>query len=607
MLKYFLAALCLLMICAIAIADTVVLKDGTTVEGTVIKFGNQYRVKLADGQTKIITESSVKEIIKGGSPKPGPTGGAAPTPPKSTDPVPGPSAAAAAAPKGASAGFLATKAKADRVEAPIVAVSLWEKFIESKPSAADFQAANVELAKWQALQKDNAEKVNGKWIGGTERKDLLKKVSSIIEDAIKLEDGNTIKAISKYEEAVKLYPNSFEAHFRLGYFYLVKGGPQKYDQAIKSLEQAVRVQPKSPEALTNLAIAYTFRKRYEQAVLTAYKAVQIEDSKDLVENLLACFNSAPIGLQTNNAKMRPIMEEAKVLASKYGIGQAQGSFHYLPPGYSDSKRVAEGKPPVEKDQGGPPGIVGNGSGFLISEDGYVLTNRHVVDSGEGHFYRVRFDDGTEKNAEVVAIDEKADVALLKTSSDSPLPHLKIAADNPNPAAKALVLGFPATSMVGENTLVMQVSSGDVASINPGDSHEVWFHLDTTHGNSGGPIVDKNGRVIGILTAGNTVHNVTYVLGVGPLQIKRFFESIGDKAPKVEYAEPRPGEFDGEKLAQDARKATLLILIVRGDAKATGASTPGTDSGASSAAPEGATNPDAPRSGAGKKGAAGVAP
>jgi hypothetical protein len=45
---------------------------------------------------------------------------------------------------------------------------------------------------------------------------------------------------------------------------------------------------------------------------------------------------------------------------------------------------------------------------------------------------------------------------------------------------------------------MQVSPGDIASINPGDDFEVWFHLSTTHGNSGGPIVDKNCRLIGIL-------------------------------------------------------------------------------------------------------------
>jgi hypothetical protein len=39
-------------------------KDGTSIEGTVIKFGTQYRIKTADGQTKIVPESQVKEVVK---------------------------------------------------------------------------------------------------------------------------------------------------------------------------------------------------------------------------------------------------------------------------------------------------------------------------------------------------------------------------------------------------------------------------------------------------------------------------------------------------------------------------------------------------------------
>ncbi len=608
MLKYILVATCVFAISLMAMADTIILKDGSKLEGTVIgKIGREYRIKTADGTVHKIAEVNVKQIIKGNAPGGAAPGGPAPgigkptSPPKPTGGAPAPSPAATPdvpsatpAAKGTSAAFAATKAKADRVEAPIAAVSIWEKFIDTKPGHADLEAANAELVKWQALQKDNAEKINGKWVGGEERKKLIQKAKDTVREAAKLEDGNMIKAISKYEEAIRLYPNSFEAHFRLGYINLVKGGPAKYDAAIKSLEQAVRIDEQSPEALTNLAVAYSLRKRHEQAVLMAHRAVRVEDSKELVENLLACFNYAPIGMQRNNQKMRPIMEEARVLASKHNIGGPPSGYHYLPPGYSDAKRVAEGKPPVEKDTGGPPGIVGNGSGFLISEDGYVITNRHVVNSGEGHYYRVRFEDGTEKNAEVIAVNDKADCALLKIKSDSPLPYLRIADANPNPAAKALVLGYPAT---GTENMVMQVSSGDVASVNPGDEHEVWYHLSTTHGNSGGPIVDKNARVIGILTGGRQVHNVTYVLGVGPMQIKSFLETLGEKAPKIEYAPPGEGEFDGEKLAAEARKSTLLVLIVRGDNK----------DAAPAAAPAAGEEGDspAPADGAGAAGAAGA--
>jgi len=103
-------------------------------------------------------------------------------------------------------------------------------------------------------------------------------------------------------------------------------------------------------------------------------------------------------------------------------------------------------------------------------------------------------------------------------------------------------------------------------------------LNTTHGNSGGPIVDRNGRVVAILTAGRQQFNMTIVLGVGPKQIKKFFETIADKAPKNALWEPAgTAEFDGEKLADLAKKSTLLVMAIRVEkadiANATASATP----------------------------------
>jgi hypothetical protein len=66
----------------------------------------------------------------------------------------------------------------------------------------------------------------------------------------------------------------------------------------------------------------------------------------------------------------------------------------------------------------------------------------------------------------------------------------VADDNPKQAAKALVLGYPVT---GEEEPTLQISEGQVKSLHPGAEHEVWFDLNTTHGNSGGPIVDRTGK------------------------------------------------------------------------------------------------------------------
>ena len=479
----------------------------------------------------------------------------------------------AAAPVTGSQAFMTVKSKADRVESPILAVQMWEKFLETQPTGGDLDAAKAELAKWQKLDKDKAEKINGKWIGGAEKKELLKKVRELTTEGFKsLDSAQTLEGVKKLEEALKLYPNSFEANFGLGYFYLVKGavgangkGNKDYqEKAVKSLETATKLRPTSPSAWSNLAIAYNYRGRYVDSVNAAYKAVKILDSKETVQNLVNSIAHAPPAMQQNNQKIKPIMEDAFILAGKYGVSRDGANWPYLPPTLD---KEDETHAPSEAAKEGKPGPAWSGSGFFVSADGYLLTNHHVATGDpksppqKNISFRVRLDDGTEKNAELIAVDDKADIALLKIKTGKkPVPFLKVADDNPKQAAKALVLGYPAT---GDEDPSLQISEGQVKSLHPGADYEVWFDLNTTHGNSGGPIVDRNGRVIGILSGGRQVYNLTYVMGVGVKQIQSFLTALTGKAPKVDFAAPGEGEFNGEKLTEDARKATVLIIAIRG--------------------------------------------
>jgi S1-C subfamily serine protease len=602
MYKCILATLCVLMACAIVLADTVVLKDGTSIEGTVIKFGSQYRIKTADGQTKVVPDAQVKEVVKSGAKPPGgaPAGGTPTAPPKTNTPP-----TETAKPATGGAAFSATKAKADRVESPIIAVSIWEKFIESNPKSADLDAAKAELARWQKLQKDEAEKINGKWIGGDELDKLKDKSDKLVEQGYKDIVGNqTVQGLAKLEEALKIYPYSFRAHFELGYYYLSKGyigsngqGNLAYmDKAIKSLEAASKIMPESAATWSNLAIGYNFRKKYAESVMVAYKAAKIEDSKEIIQNLVNSIAQAPPGMQQNNAKLKPILEDAIILARKHGIDTKGGSWPYVrphPPG--------EGPEPGQGaagDEEGRPGPAWSGSGFFVTADGYIITNHHVATGDpkaaikKNITFRVRLDDGTEKNAELIAIYDQADIAIMKIKPDAPVPVLKLAQDNPNQAAKSLVLGYPAT---GERKHTLQSSEGSVKSLHPGGDYEVWFDLNTTHGNSGGPIVDRACRVIGILTAGWQEYNMTIVGGVGPMQIKAFLDSLAEKAPPVQYAPASGGDFDGEKLTAEAKKCTVLIIAIRG---APSDSSTATESGAAETSGKDAK----PGTGAGKKGA-----
>jgi tetratricopeptide (TPR) repeat protein len=573
------------MVCTVwVLADTLRLKDGTVLEGKVIEQPDRYWIKLADGTSKTVLKKDVASLergdakpkvpgsdIKAPPPPPAPANGAKGAISGNSMPIGGASAGAGAAAAGTSPAFAAVKSKADRAEAPVIAQQLWDKFIESNPPPADLAAAKAEKEKWDALAKENAEKINGKWVGGEERKKLIKEYKEMVKQGYEEVHGNQyVEGLKKLEKAQAMYPQGFDANFELGYFHLHRGvigsngqgNLSEIDKGIKALEAAQRVLPNSPATLSNLAIGYNFRKRYEDSVLVAYRAAKIQDTKDIVQNLVNAIAYAPRGMQQSNQKVKPIMEDAIQMAQKHGLSlEGSGSWPYIRPSEND-------KEPEPGEEKAPPGAAWAGSGFFVTDDGYIITNHHVATGDpktaiqKDISFRVTFDDGSQKTAELIAIDENADIALMKVKVDSPVPFLKVADANPNQAAKALVLGYPAT---GEDKPTMQISEGSVKSVHPGGEHEVWFDLNTTHGNSGGPIVDRGCRVIGILTSGWHEYNMWIVGGVGPLQIKSFLEKIGDKAPKLEYValSESAGDFNGEKLTEQARKCTLHILAIRG--------------------------------------------
>ena len=304
--------------------------------------------------------------------------------------------------------------------------------------------------------------------------------------------------------------------------------------------------------------------------------------------LASALYYAPPQMREVNEKVRKINEDAQVLFSRYKISGPTG-WRYVRPTEKVGDKSAD-------DVKQTTGIQWSGSGFFVTPDGYFLTNRHVA-TGEPDgaidpnlTFRVRMDDGTEQTAKLIAVGDNADVALMKVDAPSPVSFLKLADTNPNQGADAMVLGYPAT---GFDEMIMQISVGKVKSVNTTDKWHVWYDLNTTHGNSGGPVIDKYGRVISILTAGRQAYNTTYVLGVGADQMKVFVDAIEPRTQgmKVEFeslpATPSDAPINSEKLAAQCRTSTLLVLAIRGDGKSTAV---GTDKPTSA----GAGDDDAPK-------------
>ncbi len=147
----------------------------------------------------------------------------------------------------------------------------------------------------------------------------------------------------------------------------------------------------------------------------------------------------------------------------------------------------------------PPSI-GQGSGVVIREEGYILTNRHVVDGAEK--IKVRFKDGEEYVAEVRGVDAQSDLAVLKIDTrDKKLPAAQLAdSDKTRVGEFAIAIGAPFY-------LDYSVTFGHVSA--KGRSHVIqdmmmdqdFIQTDASinPGNSGGPLVNIEGEVIGINT------------------------------------------------------------------------------------------------------------
>ncbi|OGV47977.1 MAG: hypothetical protein A2X49_01330, partial [Lentisphaerae bacterium GWF2_52_8] len=138
--------------------------------------------------------------------------------------------------------------------------------------------------------------------------------------------------------------------------------------------------------------------------------------------------------------------------------------------------------------------VGQGSGFIVSEDGHVVTNNHVVENGKE--FIVGLQDGREYPAKVVGSDWKADIAVLKIAPEKPLPILKFAdSDKVKPGHWAIAIGSP-YSLEYSITVGVVSQKGRVMGMN---IYEDYIQTDApiNPGNSGGPLLNIDGEVIGV--------------------------------------------------------------------------------------------------------------
>lgn len=158
----------------------------------------------------------------------------------------------------------------------------------------------------------------------------------------------------------------------------------------------------------------------------------------------------------------------------------------FPPGFPGPRRPAPGPEPEERTV--PRGL---GSGFFISSDGYILTNHHVIEGADGIL--VTLSDGREFEAELVGSDQRTDVALVKIDIKN-APALSIG------NTKSLKKGEWVLAFGSPFGLEATVTAGIISAIGRDTGDYLPFiqtDVAVNPGNSGGPLVNLKGEVVGI--------------------------------------------------------------------------------------------------------------
>lgn len=207
--------------------------------------------------------------------------------------------------------------------------------------------------------------------------------------------------------------------------------------------------------------------------------------------------------------------------------------------------------------------VSSGTGFFITDDGYLITNHHVA-GGEGAQVRLLTATGI-ISAKVIRTDAANDLALLKAEGE--FEALPVAASRGVKLGRTVAtVGFPNIGLQG---FAPKFARGEIGSLSGPQDDARYFQISVPvqPGNSGGALVDERGNVIGVVsatlsakaalaTSGALPQNVSYA--VKSSFLLGFLESVPEVAAKLK--EPNAKDMKFDDVAEQAREAAVLVLV-----------------------------------------------
>jgi S1-C subfamily serine protease len=208
------------------------------------------------------------------------------------------------------------------------------------------------------------------------------------------------------------------------------------------------------------------------------------------------------------------------------------------------------------------GVISNGTGFLVADGGYILTNKHVVEGPGRVAVQV-----TEENEPILAKSVKLhptlDIALVQV--DLPESHrpdaIGMSTTKPSLGLEVGALGYPLSTLLGEG---LKFTEGVVSSL-PNSSRKDMILLDMriNFGNSGGPLCDKQGNVIGMITAKiGDAGDASFGMAIPAEALDAFLVEVLPPDAKRGSLRPTIPNSDWPAVTKAVSPAVLMIVKLR---------------------------------------------
>ncbi len=345
----------------------------------------------------------------------------------------------------------------------------------------------------------------------------------------------------------------------LGWVDLVRGEPESAEQELKRslsvnpatgdvaywlgyAEAAQNKTEKIPEALFYFARAVTYDGQ-DAASADTRKAAQ-----EYVEQAYVAYHGSEEGL----AQVFQVAKRSPMPPSGFTIERRESRRE------SEPKRTASD----ERPQQGPK-VVSSGTGFVVSRKQHVLTNYHVVEGCSSLFATVK---EIETPAILVAADGDRDLAVLRIDSSNLVPLTFSDVSQAKLGQTVIAIGYPLRGLLAPS---VNLTTGTVSSLAGlgNDNRRIQITAPVQPGNSGGPLLDDSGHVVGVVVSKLDSFFVAKVFGDLPQNVnfairgsiaQTFLREVG-----VEYfTAPSVAKKQITRIAEEAQDSVLSLACVQ---------------------------------------------